>query len=415
MRAGGACRGSAESRRCPGFRQGRSLANLRPYSKQLREEREFEGLLQERHTAGAAGPGLHSDGPLHGAQVPEPPQLEVVLKVHELLAGLVSAPVVGGILVDVLEQRNQPGRELVGAGDIAAEELGGDVVALPVQVGQELVIDAGRLEDLGEQRVGLGVRFKHRQHLPVFVAQDEFHGAVLAGLESGGVPEEAPELRILRGRQRGQHGPLFGEGLLDVLDAGDALQGRTQIVCAEVGGGAAQLVQHQLEPELGGLVLDDEQHLVMVFRCADGLLRAQQRGQLKVRPVTHPGTEITDDPLVQFPGVLLNGHSVAFLAKYCVGLTDQRRLRRMSWVCTTSWRICSTRASGPRYATIPRSLATNSTTTVWPYRSKSSMVSSGRSMTWASTWRLTPSNVGLEPTEMAAGHRVPAWSTSQPA
>ena len=35
-------------------------------------------------------------------------------------------------------------------------------------------------------------------------------------------------------------------------------------------------------------------------------------------------------------------------------------------------------------------------------------------MTWASTWRLTPSNVGLEPTEMAAGHggvsgRYKAW------
>jgi hypothetical protein len=104
-----------------------------------------------------------------------------------------------------------------------------------------------------------------------------------------------------------------------VLDAGDSLQGCTQVVGPEVFGGAAEFVQHQLEPEFRGLVLDDEQHLVMVLRRADGPLGAEQRGQLKIRPVTHSGTEIADDPLVQFSGVLLHGHSVAFLANYCVG------------------------------------------------------------------------------------------------
>jgi hypothetical protein len=41
-------------------------------------------------------------------------------------------------------------------------------------------------------------------------------------------------------------------------------------------------MQYQLQPQLGGLVLDDEQHLVMVFRPADWVLCAEQGWQLQV-------------------------------------------------------------------------------------------------------------------------------------
>ena len=43
-----------------------------------------------------------------------------------------------------------------------------------------------------------------------------------------------------------------------------------------------ELVDHQLHPQLGDLVLDDEQQLVVVRRVGQALLRRQQRVQLQV-------------------------------------------------------------------------------------------------------------------------------------
>jgi hypothetical protein len=54
-----------------------------------------------------------------------------------------------------------------------------------------------------------------------------------------------------------------------VLDAGELLQRGREHVGGEVVAGGAQLVQEELQPQLGGLVLDDEQQLVVV----DGVLR----------------------------------------------------------------------------------------------------------------------------------------------
>ena len=222
----------------------------------------------------------------------------------------------GGVLVDVLEHRDQLGAELVGLGDVPLQQRRGNVEALALEVGEEVVVDARGFEEFQQHRVGLGVGFEHRQHLAVLVAEQEFDRAVLAGLEPGGVAQEAAELRVLGGCQGGQHGPLLGQGLLDVLDPGDRLQRRAEVVGAEPGGGAAELVQDQLEPQLRGLVLDDEQHLVVVLRSADRLLGAEQRRQLQVGRVAHPGAEVPDNVLVQLPRVLLNGHSLAFLAKW---------------------------------------------------------------------------------------------------
>jgi hypothetical protein len=49
--------------------------------------------FEELDAAGAAGAALEADRPLHGLEVPEPPELEVLLQVDELLAGLVGGPV----------------------------------------------------------------------------------------------------------------------------------------------------------------------------------------------------------------------------------------------------------------------------------------------------------------------------------
>ena len=99
----------------------------------------------------------------------------------------------------------------------------------------------------------------------VLVAERELDGAVLRRLEAARVAQHAAELRVLGGRQRRQHRPLLGQRALDVLDPRDALQRRGELVVAQQAAGGRQLVQHELEPQLGGLVLDDEQQLVVVL------------------------------------------------------------------------------------------------------------------------------------------------------
>jgi hypothetical protein len=48
-----------------------------------------------------------------------------------------------------------------------------------------------------------------------------------------------------------------------LLTRASILKAGAQLVLRDVGDGRAQLVQHQLHPQLAGLVLDDEQHLVV--------------------------------------------------------------------------------------------------------------------------------------------------------
>ncbi len=134
------------------------------------------------------------------------------------------------------------------------------------------------------------------QHLLVLVAEGELHRAVLHGLEARGVAERPAELRVLGGRQGGEHRPLLRHHILDALDAGDALEGFAQVISGQQLAGGGELVQQLLEPELGGLVLDDEQHLVVVLRVAHRMLRGEQLVQRQVRPVGHPPGKVGDDP-----------------------------------------------------------------------------------------------------------------------
>jgi hypothetical protein len=60
-----------------------------------------------------------------------------------------------------------------------------------------------------------------------------------------------------------------------------------------VGDGRRKLVDHQLHPQLGGLVLDDEQHLVVVRRAR--LLRAEQAVEAEVAAVGSVGGKVGDE------------------------------------------------------------------------------------------------------------------------
>jgi hypothetical protein len=93
-----------------------------------------------------------------------------------------------------------------------------------------------------------------------------------------------------------------------VLHAGEPLERGPQVVGGERLRGAPQLVQHELEPQLGRLVLHDEQQLVVVRRVAADLLRAEQPVELQVLRVGEAVLEVGDDLLLERPGVACRVH-----------------------------------------------------------------------------------------------------------
>lgn len=90
---------------------------------------------------------------------------------------------------------------------------------------------------------------------------------------------------ILRRRQRIEHLPLVVQLVPDVAHPRQVLDRLRESVRPHPADGAADLVNDQLDPELGDLVPDDEQHLVMMRRVAERHLRRQQAIELQVTGV----------------------------------------------------------------------------------------------------------------------------------
>ena len=68
-------------------------------------------------------------------------------------------------------------------------------------------------------------------------------------------------------------------------------------------------MDHQLQPQLGHLMLDDEQHLVVIWRIRQRYLRRQQRRQLQIAAVTEPVTQIGGDALFKRALVVGRAHA----------------------------------------------------------------------------------------------------------
>ena len=81
---------------------------------------------------------------------------------------------------------------------------------------------------------------------------------------SAGLAEYVAELGILARCQRVEHFPHVVELVLHVAHAGQVLYGLPQLIGTQEPDGAADLVDDQLDPEFGHLVLDDEQHFIMM-------------------------------------------------------------------------------------------------------------------------------------------------------
>ena len=186
--------------------------------------------------------------------------------------------------------------------------LGRDCVAPAREIHQELVVQAGRLQHRLQAGMALGVMREHLQHRRVLVAQQKLDGAVLQRLEARRGPQQVAETHVFRGRQRLQHRPLLGQLAHHLLGAGQHLAALPDLVALEETDGGAKLVDHQLHPQLRDLVLHDEQHLVVVRRIGDRVLRGQQAVQLQVAAVAHAAGKVGVDARFQRALVLFYGH-----------------------------------------------------------------------------------------------------------
>ncbi len=117
------------------------------------------------------------------------------------------------------------------------------------------------------------------------------------------------EFHVLARRQRLQHRPLLEQLALDLLDAREDLQARPEFVALQVRDRRAQLVHDQLHPQLRSLMLDDEQHLVVVRRIAQRLLRGQQLRQLQITAVGQPIAQVELDAGLEVAAILNCAHS----------------------------------------------------------------------------------------------------------
>ena len=136
-------------------------------------------------------------------------------------------------------------------------------------------------------------------HGGVLVAEQELDRAVLRRLEAGGLAEVVAELDVLDRGQGLEHRPLLEHLLLDGLDARQALQGGGDLVDAEQGDGRSKLVHELLEPELGDLVLNDEQHLVVMV--GERLLGGEQGIEVQVARIGELAAQVGGDTLLDRP------------------------------------------------------------------------------------------------------------------
>jgi len=135
---------------------------------------------------------------------------------------------------------------------------------------------------------------EHANHVGVLFAGQEFDQAVLQRLEARSRAKQVAEFQVFARRERFQHAPLLEQLALHHLHAREDLLHRPELVALEVGDRRTQFMDHQLQPKLRDLVLDDEQHLVVVHGPADRLLRGEQEVQAQVTAVALALRQVRD-------------------------------------------------------------------------------------------------------------------------
>jgi hypothetical protein len=101
---------------------------------------------------------------------------------------------------------------------------------------------------------------------------------------------------------------LFGQQAQHLLAARQHLAALPDFIALQVGFCRTQLVGEQLQPQLRGLVLDDEEHLVVVRRVGQRLLRGQQLIQAQIAAVGEPALQVGVDTCFELTLVFFYGH-----------------------------------------------------------------------------------------------------------
>ncbi len=226
-----------------------------------------------------------ADDAFHRLHVVKAPELEIVGDVHQRFAGLVARPVALAILVDRLEHGDDIGIVFAILAEVAIEHPLRHRHASAAKVGQQFFEQTRRFKRRRQPGVPLRLVLVVAHHRRVLVAQHEFENPVLRRLKPGRLAEYVPKLRVFARRQCVQNLPLVVQLVLNMPHTGEILDGWTQRIPPQVLDSAIQLVNQQLDPQFSDLVLNDEQHLVVVRRIAERHLRGQQLVKLQITRV----------------------------------------------------------------------------------------------------------------------------------
>ena len=127
------------------------------------------------------------------------------------------------------------------------------------------------------------------EHRGVAVAERVFDQPVLPRLEARGLAEVVAEAGVIGGRHGAQHVPCVVELFEDAGNAGEHLARLAHAVGGDHPARGVEFVQGKAHPEFRGLVLDDEEHLVM--RGGQAILRCQDAVDLQVVAIGHARVE----------------------------------------------------------------------------------------------------------------------------
>ena len=133
-------------------------------------------------------------------------------------------------------------------------------------------------------------------HLGVLVAEAKLQRAVLNRLKPRGMTEQIAKCRVIRGRHGRKHVPHRRQLRLNEGNAREHLERRIEVVAAHALEHTVEFVQKKPQPQLRGLMHDDEHHLVVLI--GQRLLRIQQLRKLQIVAVGQRFTEIPVNGLI---------------------------------------------------------------------------------------------------------------------
>ena len=122
-------------------------------------------------------------------------------------------------------------------------------------------------------------------------------------------PSFAAKRRVLGRRQRGQDIPRLHQLRQDARNACQHLEGGLQVVGLNALACRDEFVQHELHPQLGRLVLNDEEEFIVIAGARH--LRGEDGVQLQVIPIAHRAAKIQPRAIERRVGLGGggNGHS----------------------------------------------------------------------------------------------------------